>query len=250
MRQRDAAICLRTVDYSDTSQVVHFLTPAGGLVRLLAKGTKRPKSKSGGMIDIFQQGQLVFIPSAREGLGTLVEFTESVSHNALRRDQARLSVGLYMIELSGEMLPEGEANPAAFELLRKSLLRLGQADASPAAVLAYFQWRLLRHVGLLGEFDACVSCGREAKGDRSRRASHFSSSCGGLLCPDCQGAATEKFCLDGPTLGGLAALAAAEAGRRVSLPDRQADGVNRLLAYHIAYQLGKPLKTARYVIRR
>jgi len=229
---------------------VHFLTPVSGLVRLLGKGTKRPKSKSGGMIDIFQEGQLVFIPSAREGLGTLVEFTESVSHTALRRDQLRLSVGLYMIELSGEMLPEGEANPAAFDLLHKALTRLGQADASPPAVLAYFQWRLLRHVGLLGELDACVSCRRGAKGDRGRRAAYFSSSRGGLLCPDCQGAATEKFRLDGPTLGGLAALAAAEAGRRVSLSDKQADGVNRLLAYHIAYQLGKPLKAARYVIAR
>jgi len=250
MPQRDAAICLRTVDYSETSQVVHFLTPGAGLVRLLAKGSKRPKSKSGGMIDVLQEGELLFIPPRREGLGTLVEFTESVPHNALRREPARLNVALYMIELSGQMLPEGQANPAAFELLSKALARLGRPEAAPAAVLAYFQWRLLRHVGLLGELQACVSCGQAVKGARTRRARYFSSSQGGLLCPDCEGAVPEKFRLDGATLAGLAALAAAEARRRVTLPEKQARGVNRLLDYHIAYQLSKELKTARYAIGR
>ena len=52
MRHRQPAIALRTTDYSETSQVVHFLTREMGGVRLLAKGTKRPKSKSGGAIDL------------------------------------------------------------------------------------------------------------------------------------------------------------------------------------------------------
>jgi len=58
----------------------------------------------------------------------------------------------------------------------------------------------------------------------------------------------EKYRLDGATLAGLAALAAARAGKKVSLPDKQANGVNRMLAYHAAHQLGKPLKTARHAI--
>ena len=43
---------MRTTDYSETSQVVHFFTRETGVVSLIAKGTKRPKSKSGGPIDL------------------------------------------------------------------------------------------------------------------------------------------------------------------------------------------------------
>jgi len=244
MRQRTPAICLRCVDYSETSQVVHFLTTQAGAVRLLAKGTKRPKSKSGGAIDLLSEGELVFASSPHKELGTLIEFTETVSRATLRRDAARLNVALYMIDLAGELIGPGDPHPEAFALLHNSLERLGEADAPVAAVLAYYQWRLLRHVGLMGELKSCVGCGSAVAG----REAYFSSRQGGLLCGGCEGSAVEKLRLDGAAMAGIAALAAAEAGTKVTLPDKQAHAVNRLLAYHVREQLGKPLKVARYAI--
>ena len=69
-----------------------------------------------------------------------------------------------------------------------------------------------------------------------------------MLCGACEGGVAEKYRVDGHTLAGLAALSAAEARTRVALPDQQARAVNRLLTYHIAQQLGKPLKMARHVL--
>jgi len=248
MRHREPAICLRATDYSETSQVVHFLARESGVARLLAKGTKRPKSKSGGAIDLLAEGDLVFTTPGGEALGTLIEFTETTARPRLRRDAARLNVALYMIELAGALLAEGDPHPEAFDLLHGALLRLGEPDAPAPAVLAYYQWRLLRHVGLMGELRACVECGRAIDPTRRRDGAYFSSSGGGLLCGDCEGAAEEKYLLDAPAPAGLAALAAAQAGKRVVLPDAQAHAVNRLLAYHAGYQLGRPLKTARLAI--
>jgi DNA repair protein RecO (recombination protein O) len=245
MKQREPAICLRTTDYSETSQVLHFLTRGGGVVRLLGKGTKRPKSKSGGAMDLLSEGDLVFIVSSSGALGTLVEFTETASHSGLRKEAVRLNSALYMIELVGEMLAEGDPHPEVFDLLHNTLERVGQADAPVGTLLGYFQWRLLRYVGLLGELEGCVSCGRPVAGARDV---YFCSSLGGLLCRDCEPGATEKYRLDGAALGGLAALGAAEAGKRVNLAEKQARAINRLLGYHITQQLGKPLKMARYAI--
>ncbi len=244
MRRREPAICLRASDYSETSQVVGFLAREYGRVDLLAKGAKRTKSSTGGPVDLLAEGELVFIPPAAARLGTLVEFSETVSHAALRREARRLNAALYMIELAGQLLAEGDPHPAAFDLLHSALARAGSDDGNTAAVLAYFQWRLLRHVGLLGELTACVACGRAAGG----RGAYFSSLQGGLLCDACEGAAAEKYALDGATLAGLAAVAAAEGGARVKLPDKQARGVNRLLAYHVTQQLGKQMKMARHAI--
>ena len=254
MPVRENAICLRTIDYSETSQVVHFLTRSSGVVRLLAKGAKRPKSSAGGAIDLLAEGDLVFIPSRGEALGTLVEFAETTTHSALRRDARRLYVALYMIELVGQMVAEGDPHVEVFDLLHGSLARLAHPDAPAGAVLAHYQWRLLEYVGLLGEFSNCVGCGRPVA--ETGREIHFSSALGGLLCPSCHIAAGDTLRLDGPTLAGLKAIQAALAtaqsdgpsAKRVLLPDSEAGAVNRLLAYHITRQLGHPLKLARYAI--
>ena len=244
MPTNDQAICLRASDYSETSQVLTLLTRGAGVVRLIAKGSKRPKSSSGGRVDLFAEGQAVFSGAGREALGTLREFAESVSHVDLRGDLGRLNAGLYMLELCGATLADSDPHPQVFDLLHNALARLPQPDASAAAVLAYFQWRLARHVGMLGDLSACASCG----GATGEGGVHFSSSIGGLLCRNCEPAATEKYAVNSAALGGLAALAEAEAGRRTSLPNPQADAVNALLAYHISYQLGRPLKSARQAI--
>ncbi len=243
MRYREPAICLRCVDYSETSQVVHFFARGCGVVRLIAKGTKRSKSKSGGAIDLLSEGDLVFVAADRGTLGTLVEFSETVSHSPLRSSAGLLNIALYMIELVGETLAEADPHPEVFDLLHNGLLRLCEAGAPAQAVLAYFQWRLLRRIGLLGDMDRCVSCGGEVG-----REAYFASSEGGLLCAACEGSAVEKFRLSPATLAAIAVLTAAEAGKKVNLPQDQADAVNRMLAYHAAHQLGKELKLARYVL--
>jgi len=255
MRHREPAICIRSIDYSETSQVLGFFARDTGVVTLLAKGSKRAKSKSGGAIDLLCEGEVVFLLPPSGAMGTLVEFTETAPHLDLRADANRLNAALYMIELAGSLLAESDPHPGAFDLLHNALARLGAADAPVAAVLAYFQWRMLRHVGLLGQLRACMACGRAvAPGGRE---AYFSSLRGGLLCRACEGAEAEKYRLDADALAGLALLAAAAAGGgrtqtgaggRAALPEPQASAVNRLLAYHAAHQLGKPLKMARHAI--
>jgi len=249
MRYREPAICLRATDFSETSQVVHFLTRGQGVVKLMAKGTKRPKSKSGGMIDLLSEGELIYSHSGRDTLGTLMEFSESVVHSDLRKDVLRLNVGLYALEAAGEMLAEGDVHAEVFDLLHNMLIRLGQADAPVWAVLAYFQWRLLLHVGLLGALSNCVGCGDDVTelADAGEEV-YFSSRQGGLLCRSCEASAPEKYRVDADALAGLGTLLAVSAGRRQSLGEPQARAVNRLLTYHIQQQLGKRLRMGRYVV--
>ena len=179
-----------------------------------------------------------------------MEFSETVSRATLRKNAAALNASLYMIELVGDMLAQADPYPGVFDLLHKAIGRLGDEGVPVGAVLAYFQWRLLRHAGLLGGLTTCVGCGMGVSEIPRQAQVYFSSQQGGILCDGCQDVTTEKFQLERVTLEGLATLAAAEAGQRGTLPQVQAGAVNRLLAYHIAQQLGKTLRMARYVISR
>ncbi|MHC4718344.1 MAG: DNA repair protein RecO, partial [Planctomycetota bacterium] len=182
MAATDQVICLRTTDFSETSQVLVLLTRQQGLVKLLAKGSKRPKSKSGGRIDLFSEGRCVYAPARRKDLGTLMEFAETAGHMGLRGELARLNAGMMMLELTASMLAEGDPQPAVFDLLHNALARLEAPESSPPAVLAYFQYRLIRLAGLLGDMTACTGCGATI----SAGGIYFSSSAGGLLCRSCE----------------------------------------------------------------
>lgn len=245
MRYREPAICLRTTDFSETSQVVHFLTRGQGVVRLLGKGTKRPKSKTGGMIDLMSEGELVYSHSGRETLGTLMEFTETVVHADLRADARRLNAGLFALEAAGEMLAEGDIHAEVFDLLHHTLVRLGQPDAPLDAVLSYFLWRLLGHVGLLGDLRVCVSCGEGVMPDEEV---YFSSTIGGMLCRGCEQSAVEKVQVEPQAHAGVLVLYEVAAGRRRPLEPALAKALNRLLAYHLQHQIGKRLRMSRYVL--
>ena len=242
-RAREKAVCLFVADFSETSQVAHFLARDSGVVHLLAKGSKRPKSPTGGRIDLLAEGQLVFIPPRAETMGTLVEFTELTNHSALRRRLTDLNAALYMLEITRMLLAEGDPHPPVFDLLSAALGRLDRDDAPTQAVLAYFQWRLLRHAGLLGEMDRCVDCGQAV----GRQGNYFTSQAGGMLCQQCQSGRTEKRRVGLHALAGVEALRAMDRKQNAQLLPQQSIAVNRLLAYHLSYQLGKTPKMLRHI---
>lgn len=242
-RPRERAICLYVTDFSETSQVAHFLARASGVVHALAKGSKRPKSATGGRLDLLEEGEMVFIPSRREGMATLVEFSPATHHMPLRKRRSALDAALYMVEIVHMLLAEGDPHPAAFDLLSAALARLDKPDAPTQAVLAYFQWRLLTQVGLLGEMDACVSCGKPLGKERL----FFSSREGGFLCSTCRPEGSDRQVVPPAALAGIAALRAMDRRQPASLTEDQAGAVNDLLAYHLSYQLGKTPRMLRHI---
>ncbi len=244
-RAREPAICLQAIDFSETSQVVHLLTRDAGVVHLLAKGSKRPKSRIG-RLDLLAEGEAVYIPPRGEKMGTLTEFAHKTSHNPLRRRLARLNAAIYMVEITRMLLAEADPHPPVFDLLVAALARLDREDAPPQAVLAYFQWRTLRHVGLLGEMDRCVGCGAAIP----TVPAYFTSGEGGLLCRDCEPGQTEKWALTHKAHIGILALRAMDRRQPARLDEDGAAAVNDLLAYHISYQLGKAPKMLRHVRRQ
>ncbi len=250
MRHVAKGICLRAWDYSETSQILALLTHETGVVRLIAKGIKRPKSKTGGMIDLLAEGDVVYSQKNVDSLGTLVEFRESVSRAALRRNAKSLAAAVYAVELAGEMLAEHDPHPEVYDLLSGTLRRLEDEHCPTQAVLAWYQWRLLRFVGLLGGLTQCCVCGEAVSEFASHTGVYFSSRLGGLLCDGCEGAEAEKSHVAPMTLGAIASLVATEQGQRSALGEPQAGQLNRLLHYHITHQISKPLRSGRYVLPR
>jgi len=232
---KDKAIVLRRLDYSETSQVLVFLTRAHGLQRLIAKGIKRgTKSKFAIGIDLLESGDVVFLRSAQgEGrLGTLTEWRQTQSHMGLRDNLQRWYAGQYAAEITSHMVEEEDAHPELYDALEMLFAVLSAGD-DPQLSLVTYQCELLRSVGLWPDLTRCMTCDRPAP---EGRAAYFSAQQGGLICRNCQPTTAETRKVAAATLTGL---------RNDEWEPKAVRGALELLDYMIAYSMGRETSLAK-----
>jgi len=243
MLTKDSGICIRAVDYSETSQVVTFFTRGQGKLSAIAKGSKRSKSSFGGPIELFSEGELVFSDTGRDGLVTLTEFEERQGFGRLSGNLVCLNCASLGIELLRELTNEKDSHHGLYDGLVRFLQNAkgcrGRLDA--LKVLIKFELTLLREVGLLPVFQRCVSCKRGY--DSKWPQVYFSSSANGFICRDCEGGFVDKVRISrecGDVLSDF--------NRLVDANQETVERIEELLVSYFQDVLGKPLKTARYVI--
>ena len=198
MLTKDKAVCIRTVDYSETSQVVTFFTRNAGKVPVIAKGTKRQRNPFGGPIELFSYGNIVFSDSTREKLATLVEFEplEGIAvSSVISQDLYVLNCCLFAAELINSLTKEYDPHPGLFDMLIAFLRQVGNqkepGQSRPLARLILFQLGLLKEIGLSPIFDYCVNC--NCPFSINWPEIYFSVNAKGLICRDCQGAFPDKI---------------------------------------------------------
>src|SRR5580700_7895306 len=95
---QDRCICLRKLEYSETSQILTLFAREHGLQRLIAKGahrkTKAGASKFGGGVDLLEVGGAVFTHRPERELATLTEWDLREGHPELRRSLRGIYLGL------------------------------------------------------------------------------------------------------------------------------------------------------------
>lgn len=140
-------IILRTRPLTETSLIVHWLTPDLGRIATVAKGARRPKSPFHGKLDLFYHANFSFSRSRHSELHHLREASPTETHGALREDVFKLQQAAYAtagIELATETetpLPE------IFALTDGFLGWLCKEPPRPQNIFA-LELKLLRELGL------------------------------------------------------------------------------------------------------
>ncbi|MGH7215489.1 MAG: DNA repair protein RecO [Tepidisphaeraceae bacterium] len=251
---RDACICLRKIDYSETSQILLLFSRAHGLVRVIAKGahrrTKAGASKFDGGLDLLEMGDGVFTHDFHKDLCILTEWSLREGHPDLRRTLRGLYLGLYAAELVSLLIEEHDPHPDLFDRLGQTLLEVGSSRAEEAFLA--FGLDLLRETGYLPELTDCASCGQAVT---DTGAGYFSPNRGGVVCRDCEGTVPDRLAIDLRLLRlvqGILRLPRVNGStqRLPRLTRHQTDPLNALLANHVEHTLGKRLRMPRYVLGR
>jgi DNA repair protein RecO (recombination protein O) len=256
MLTKDLAICIRTVDYSETSQVVTFFTKATGKISAIAKGSKRPKSAFGGPIEILSHGRIVFSDPNREKLATLTEFEPAggtpglAPHGTwglLRNDLFALNCCLFAAELLNLLTDEHDPHPDLFDSFLQFLHDAQDAGdkSETLALLILFQLALLKEVGLQPILNHCANCKTRHEGRETKDEVYFSSSANGLICRDCEPAFQDKF-----RISKNAAACLANLKLLAESPQKTLLEIEKLLAHHFTELTGRRPKMAKHVLGR
>lgn len=161
-RTVDQGVCLRHWDWSETSQTVSILTRTHGVVRGLAKGSKREKSPFSGGIEIATLGELVFIPKSG-ALATLTAWDLQELFPGVRQTTFGFFASMYMLDLAHHFVQEGDPHPIVFDTLIVALRELADAPTTPPGSRFYatlrMQWTCLHEAGLQPTLDRAADSG-------------------------------------------------------------------------------------------
>ena len=172
------AIIVKRTKLGEADRILTLYTADLGKIKAVAKGTRRPKSKLGGHVELLTHSLLLLARGRNLDIITQAQTIDNFL--PLKDDLGRISYSLYILELVDSFTAEHIENRRLFNLLLDTLHRLSQAkDGEP--VLRYFELHLLDHLGYRPRLQQCAGCSAPLQ----PVTNFFSSSQGGALCHDC-----------------------------------------------------------------
>jgi len=243
MLTKDTAICIRCVDYSETSQIVTFFARQTGKISAIAKGSKRAKSSFDGAIEIFSFGDIMFHASQDDKLSTLTEFQQKSGLGGLSRNYLCYNSSLFACELVTNLVDEHDPHPQLFDDFVQFLKDV-QTVASrneTISLLIYFQLSLLREIGLQPVLSECVNC--KNKYNQKWFDVYFSNSANGIICRDCDMSFPDKV-----KLSREAAYCLANLKNIPKANERTLNQVERIIVNLLASHMQKMPKMAKYIL--
>jgi DNA repair protein RecO (recombination protein O) len=183
------SVVLQVFPYGDTSKILRLLTATHGVRGAMAKGALRPRSRFGGLLELFASGvSTLYIKDARE-LQTLSAFELTRSHQRLGSDLLRFGGASLVAEIVLRTASE-EPQPHLYQHFLRTLARIQDCDmATRESEILAGTWALIALLGYAPDLDVCLACGRSLDEAEEVR---FDYAAGGVHCLDCAQAAPGK----------------------------------------------------------
>lgn len=158
------AIIIRTYSLAEADKIVVSLARKAGLIRAVARGARRLKSKYGAGLEPYTLVNLSFYEKEGRELHSLRE-AEIVRSYFHLHGNVEVSGALgHMGELLLEFAPPHEPNEKLFRMVKACLEALAHNTEDWRAILIYFELWLLKLAGFLPNLNSCVDCGRSLLG--------------------------------------------------------------------------------------
>jgi DNA repair protein RecO (recombination protein O) len=161
------AIALRTYNLAEADKIVLCLTRNAGLVRAVARGARRLKSRFGAGLEPFTLISMSYYEKEGRELVSLRQAEIVRSFFGLSGNVEVVRALAYMGELVIEFAPPHEPNERLFRMVNACIVAAAQTPEEMAAIVRYFEVWILKLGGFLPDLRSCVDCGTSLREEES-----------------------------------------------------------------------------------
>ena len=176
------AINLKSYNLKDSDKIVVMYSKELGLIRGVAKGVKKPKSRLGARMDSLVANKVMLYKG--KNLDTICQAEALNTFKDSRQDFDKLMYSSYISEIISIFGVEDDpSSKEVYDLFYKALDRISNADSKKDVMIAVikFQLKMMLIVGFGLEFDTCLCCREEILNEDM----YFSIQMGGVVCEEC-----------------------------------------------------------------
>jgi DNA repair protein RecO (recombination protein O) len=239
---RDRAVVLRQHKLGEADRIVTLLTKENGLVRAVAKGVRRTRSKFGSRLEPFAHIDVQLHPGRNLDIVTQVVSLDAFATDIVN-EYGRYTCACAILETAERLAGEERAPAPALHSLTVAALR-AVADGRRSRELVLDAY-LLRAMGIAGWAPSLTECARCAE-PGPHRAFHIGA--GGSVCMHCRPSGSTT-----PPQSVLDLMSALHDGdweaAEQSLPAHRSHA-SGLVAAHLQWHLERQLRTLPLVERR
>lgn len=176
------AINLKSYNLSEADKIMVMYSRDKGLIKGVAKGVKKPKSKLGARMDLLVANRLMLHKG--RNLDTISQAEALNTFSKTRTNMDKIFYSMYVSEVVNNFGIEDDPCAAAvFDLLYDALTTISRADSKIEILVAVlkFQLKMMRISGFSLELDKCLCCGQPIESENM----FFSGHLGGVVCKEC-----------------------------------------------------------------
>ena len=154
------ALVLRTYNFGEADKIVVCLTHSAGLIRSVAKGCRKLKSRFGAALEPFTLAKITYYQKEHQELVSLNHAEIVKSHFDLSGQAETLTGLAYMGDLVIEFSPPYEPNERLYRMVKACLDAICESQSDLQVILRYFEIWLLKLEGYLPDIRRCGECHR------------------------------------------------------------------------------------------
>lgn len=232
---RDEAVVLRQHKLGEADRIITLLTKEHGLVRAVAKGVRRTRSKFGARLEPFAHVDLLLHPGRNLDIVTQVHSLDTFA-SAIVSDYGRYTTACAVLETAERLAGEERAPADRLQRLTVGALRaIADGQRPKELILDAFLLRAMDFAGWMPALEHCARCGDPGP----HRAFHVAA--GGSVCVHCRPAGSAT-----PSPGVLDLMDALYRGQwehTTEATESARRQVSGLTAAHLQWHLERQLRT-------
>ncbi len=179
------AIILKSIKFGESSKIITFFTKDFGKISVIAKGSRKLKTKFGSSLEVMSQSSVIIHKKDSRKLQIISESSNIFFFPEIRNNLEKLLIAFSILEIVAKTTHEEEKNEPLFNLISNTLKNLDSStNETIFTIFILFQFEYAKINGFEIQFENCTSCKNEIK--FLDKKIFFDYKNGGSICLNCK----------------------------------------------------------------